>query len=88
MKENNFKEIWNNIHEVTIPMFHWSHYPCIKYWYNEKNNTIESDCGVLVNIDLDKKNITEEYVETKIEELDIKIQNMFWDTYKIIINDD
>lgn len=91
MEENRIdkiKKIWHGIHGEWVPMFHWSHYKSLEYKYNDMTDSIECECGVSVPIDILTENLTEDIIRDKIYELDGKVQDYYWENFKIIMDYD
>lgn len=55
----------------------------MRYYYNEKNDSIDCECGISIPIDIPTEDLTQKKLVQLIDELEIKVLNEYIDKYNI-----
>lgn len=84
IEKKKLKLYGKKIHGDRVSIFYWNNYDKnMRYFYDESQDTIDCECGVSVSINIEIQDINENLLYNLIWDLEDKVQDFFWEKYKI-----
>lgn len=74
IRSEKIKRVFKDIHGIKVPMFRWVNYSPMRYWYNEKTDSIECECGISIPFDVPNEDIDYNTVLDSLYQLEDKVR--------------
>ena len=62
---------------ITVPMLYYQNHEPFRYWYDADKNTLCSDCGVEITVNISEDEFTKKELRKLIRQLDVAIISFY-----------